>query len=199
MATTTKSRKTAKSAAKKPAESFEDLTRIRDIIFGPMMRDYDKRFRRLENAFTKLGKELKEWADGLEAKIASQQKKSRDEMIEAIRKVDSRADKTEKQAEQRSESLLKRLEGDRERLLGKVTEAKTQFTNRLAKESAKLSEAANAIYEELSAAIEEVGSDAATQIEELDHAKPNRFSLGEALIALGNNVKNGAGKKAKRG
>jgi DNA repair exonuclease SbcCD ATPase subunit len=79
---------TGKESATTPqAEHVEDVNRIRDILFGSQMRDYDERFDSVQRDLKRLQKEL----DSLSERLANQddeQNKKLQSLRRDMRKAD---------------------------------------------------------------------------------------------------------------
>jgi predicted nucleic acid-binding Zn-ribbon protein len=63
------------TSAPSAAESVQEMDRVRDIIFGPQMRDYAQRFQAVERDLERLQQEIDRLAEGLADQDSSQTKK----------------------------------------------------------------------------------------------------------------------------
>jgi predicted RNase H-like nuclease (RuvC/YqgF family) len=77
-----------KSATMPQAEPMEDVNRIRDIIFGSQMKDYDERFDSLQRDLKRLEKEL----DGLSERLTNQDGEQNNK-LQSLRRSMRRADR----------------------------------------------------------------------------------------------------------
>lgn len=147
------------------AEQPESVDRIRDIIFGPKMRDYDQRFEAIVRDLDRLQQEL----DGLTDKQTSQnaaQTKSSQTLRQELRQADS---------ELRSE------------LKQELARIETQ----MAEQNASQNEELQALRQELRKANADLREELRQIAQRLTGDKTDRSTLGDLFIELGNQVKSG--------
>ena len=70
-----------------PEEGGPEVDRIRDIIFGPQMRDYQQRFQTVQRDLDRLQQEINQLSEQL-----AEQDRSQGERLQALRKEVRRAD-----------------------------------------------------------------------------------------------------------
>jgi predicted nucleic acid-binding Zn-ribbon protein len=75
------------TSATSAVESVQEMDRVRDIIFGPQMRDYAQRFQAVERDLERLQQEIDRLAEGLADQDSSQTKK-----LQNLRREMRRAD-----------------------------------------------------------------------------------------------------------
>lgn len=183
----------------------ESVERIRDIIFGPKMRDYEQRFDALTRDLNRLQADLDNLAEQLTAKDASQTKN-----LQAARQ----------ELRQANGDLRNELKAEATRLGGQMAEQHTGHTNalqaarqellqadatmqsELRAESEQLSCALNdhetaqkntlqQLRQELRKADADLREELRQVMQRLTDDKTDRSMLGELFIELGNHVKSG--------
>lgn len=185
----------------------ESVDRIRDIIFGPTMRDYDQRFEGVQRDLSRLQTELDRLNELLAVKDAAQAKN-----LQAVRQ-ELRQANTDLRTEARNE--LARLTaqladqntaqtGQLQSLRDELREADRllhdELTAGLGRLDAQLTDQATAQSESLQTVRQELRSadadlrDELRQIaQRLTDTKTDRSLLGDLFIELGNHIKGGGG------
>ncbi len=147
-----------------PPESTPDsgpgnIDKIRDILFGSNMRDYEQRFARLEEALRKESSDLRETTRrSLEALEAFVHKE--------LAALDMRLNTERDERSENHSSLVKKI-GEFE---NQEAQAKREIRNDLLQQSKELSDAIRDKGEELIALLER-------RAQELQHAKTDRAAL----------------------
>lgn len=148
-----------------PEPSAESVDRIRDIIFGPKMRDYEQRFETHASDLTRIHAELDRLAEQLAAQAAAQTK-----ALQALRQELRGADN----------DLRLELKGEVDRLAGQ-----------LAEQQAETGASLQALRSELRAADGELREELRRIAQKLTDDKTDRATLGDLFIELGRHVKSG--------
>jgi hypothetical protein len=136
-----------------------NIDKIRDILFGSNMRDYEQRFARLEEALKKESSDLRETTrrhlEALEAFVHKE-----------LAALDVRLKTERDERSETSASLLKKI-GELE---NHEAQAEREIRNDLLQQSKELTDAIRAKGEELIALLER-------RAQELQHAKTDRAAL----------------------
>lgn len=183
----------------------ESVERIRDIIFGPKMRDYEQRFDAVIRDLARLQEELDLLGEQLSAKDAAQGKS-----LQAVRQ----------ELRQANGELRNELKTETTRLSGQLAEQHTTHTSALQAARQELLQADDVLQTTLKADLEQLSctltdhdtaqknslqtlrqefrkADADLReelrqvMQRLTDDKTDRSTLGELFIELGNHVKNG--------
>lgn len=191
--------------AEQPALQGESVERIRDIIFGPKMRDYEQRFEALLRDLARLQADLDNLAEQVAAKDAGQSKN-----LQAVRQELRQAD-----GELRNE-----LKSEGTRLTTQLAEQHTAHSNALTAARQELQLADDNLQAGFKAEIEQVNcnlgdhetaqkaslqslrqefrkADADLReelrqvMQRLTDDKTDRSTLGELFVELGNHIKSG--------
>ncbi len=191
--------------AEQPALQGESVERIRDIIFGPKMRDYEQRFDALVRDVNRLQADLDHLSEQLTAKEAAQSKS-----LQALRQELRQAD-GELRGEAKAESA---------RLSAHMAEQNTALTNALNAARQELGQADDNLQAAFKADVEQVNCAIADHeasqkttiqslrqelrkadadireelrliMQRLTDEKTDRSTLGELFVELGNHVKSG--------
>lgn len=150
----------ANKNAKAGADSGANVDKIRDILFGSQMRDYEKKFTRFEERLLKetleLREEIKRRFASLETYIknevdalSSQQKAEKAERIEALKELakelqdstkawEKKAGQIEDQATKAQRDLRQQILEESKRLAAEINEKHSEVSRRLDKEAADL-------------------------------------------------------------
>lgn len=119
----------------------ESVERIRDIIFGPKMRDYEQRFEALTRDLNRLQADLDSLAEQLTAKDASQTKN-----LQAARQ----------ELRQANGDLRNELKAEATRLGGQLAEQHTAHTNALQAARQELLQGDTTMQSELRSELEQL-------------------------------------------
>ncbi len=183
----------------------ESVERIRDIIFGPKMRDYEQRFDAVMRDLARLQQDLDHLGEQLTTKDAAQNKnlqtlrqelrqadgELRNEVkAEATRLTGQLADQHSSHANalqaarqellQADDLMQAALKTDMEQLNGTLTDHETAQKSTLQSLRQELRKADADLREELRQVMQRLTDD-----------KTDRSTLGELFIELGNHVKSG--------
>ncbi len=191
--------------AEQPTLQGESVERIRDIIFGPKMRDYEQRFDALVRDLGRLQADLDGLAEQFTAKDAAQSKNT-----QAVRQELRQAD-IELRNEMKAESA---------RLGGQLAEQQTLQTNALnaARQELQLADdnlqagfkadveqvncamadhetaqktALQSLRQEFRKADADLREELRQVMQRLTDDKTDRSTLGELFVELGNHIKSG--------
>ena len=146
-------------------EQPESVDRIRDIIFGPKMRDYDQRFEAIVRDLDRLQHELDSLSDKHTGQNTTQTKS-----VQALRQELRQAD-SEIRSELKQE--LARIEAQ------------------MAEQNASQSEELQTLRQELRKANADLREELRQIAQRLTGEKTDRSTLGDLFIELGNQVKSG--------
>jgi exonuclease VII large subunit len=174
-------------AAEKPTEMESgNVDKIREILFGGQMRDYDKRFARLEERLIKESSELRE------------DSRRRFEALETFVNKEFAALGQRLQAEQQSregsvqtvsrelQEVIKSLDAKLTQFYNQSTETQHDLRQQLLDQSKNLNEEIRRKHEDVSATLER-------ELAQLNHEKTDRASLSalftEVALRLNNDFK----------
>jgi len=191
-------RMSAKKAAKQPAkdldaESAQKVERIRNIVFGSQMREYEQRFATINRDVTRVQQEIAQTNDQLLTQIA--------QLSGQIRDLNERLGA--KLSEQ-SQLLTKRIEDVERTQAAKVSELDARLSNQLREQESnlalqvqKLTESATEQTKRLQQTIHALDEDVRTELrshaEHLAETKMDRSTLGQLLVEMGNDLQEGVG------
>src|ERR1700727_3838616 len=124
----------------------QNVDKIRDILFGSQMRDYDKRFGRLEERLIKdaesLRDEMKKRFEALEGfvqkeieSLGQRLKTEKSERAEAVKEIGVQMRDTSKTFDKRLGSLDDQLTGDAAELRARILEQSKALTNDITEKS----------------------------------------------------------------
>lgn len=97
------------TSATSAAESAQEMDRVRDIIFGPQMRDYAQRFQAVERDLERLQQEIDRLAEGLADQDSSQTKKLQNLRREMRRADDGLRDELRQTAQRLTDDKVDRV------------------------------------------------------------------------------------------
>lgn len=155
-------------------EGLQNLDRIREIIFGPVMREYDRKFRRIDATLQRFQKLIQERAAAVEASLAELSKRLQHDIADL-----------ETRAAQRVEAIEARQDADAQKFGQRLEGLKADARARLAKEVEAMAQKVAALKDALLKQLEKASDEALEEREILSDEKTDRRVLGEALIALG--------------
>lgn len=165
------------SGVQVPPDAVGNVDQIRDILFGTQMRDYERRFARLEERMSKdlaqLREDTRKQFDALES-YARGEIESLSERLSAEQK--DRASRDE-QLGAALEELLKAFKARAGELDEKLTRAAKDLRQQLLAQSKSLSGEIHSTHKELSASLER-------EADELRSTKVDRAKLSEILSQM---------------
>ena len=174
----------------------QDVDRIRDILFGHQMREYEQRFQtmqrdlgRLQQMLNRLTERLAEQDSGhseklqaeasrLGQQLADQEAALTDKMAQDRQDLQHRLDQLGKQATDQASSLERKLQQEAERLGRQLTDQEAQFARRLQSHHAEMRQADDDLRQELREAVQKLVED-----------KTDRLALSEMFIQVGEQLK----------
>ncbi len=167
---------------------IESVVRIRDILFGAQMREYEKRFSRLEE---RIFKEVNELRD---------ESKKRFESLENYfkREAESLSARVKSEQEDRNESVQKVL-GDLKDTTTTFEKRVNQLNQQVGKEASDLRQQILDQSKNLSDSIREKNDESSAQLrklaQELRTDKVDRTSLSELLVQMAMHLNNDMAQK----
>ena len=162
------------------------VDQIRDIIFGGQMRDYEQRFKKLEERLTQQAAELSEDLQKRAEALAELGIKGFESLT-----VNLKAEKGERaEADKELTKELKELSKTIDRGLAQLTDQ----TERLHKETLKyIAEQVKALRDQSRAEREDLAARLDRDLAELEGSKPDRLALGDILAEMGARLKGETG------
>ena len=166
-----------KNAVNGEMKEGANVDKIRDILFGSNMREYEKRFARLEERLTKSSDALR---DDLKKRFDTLESYVREEMDSNNTRL--KAEKTErseniKELTRETRDSTKSLEKKLSLLEEQLTSAQTDLRTRILDQSKSLSNQIQKMKDELEAALE-------TEAETLRNDKTDRAQLADLFAEL---------------
>ncbi len=166
-----------KNAVNGEMKEGANVDKIRDILFGSNMREYEKRFARLEERLTKSSDALR---DDLKKRFDTLESYVREEMDSNNTRL--KAEKTErneniKELTRETRDNAKSLEKKLSQLEEQLTSAQTDLRARILDQSKSLSNQIQKMKDELEAALE-------TEAETLRNDKTDRAQLADLFAEL---------------
>lgn len=183
----------------------ESVERIRDIIFGPKIRDYEQRFDALSRDLARMQQDLDHLGEQLTAKDASQGKNLQALRLE-LRQADSEqrnewkaeAGRITGQVAEQHTAHANSLQAARQELLqadeGLKSTLKTeleQLAGTVADQATAQKDALHSLRQELRKADANLREELRQVMQRLTDDKTDRSTLGELFIELGQHVKSG--------
>ncbi len=182
MATKTKKGQSAKKSSKETAVESDqvdgeagNVDQIRDILFGNQMRDYDRRFQRMEEALRKqlseLGREIKEELERLRTQI----RKDNEELRAALNQ----------ESEVRSEAIkdtVAELKKTANELSEQIHDVEAIHDQRAADLRDQILAQSKALSEDIQKREERLSTALADSTSELSETKMDRSALAQLLV-----------------
>ena len=163
-----------------------NVDKIREILFGGQMRDYDKRFARLEERLLKESNELRE---GNRRSLEALETFVKNEFASLANRLQMEQQSREGSDQNLSRELqeaIRSVEGKLTQFQNQTTETQRDLRQQLLDQSKSLNEEIRRKHDELSATIER-------EVADLSHEKTDRASLSalftELALRLNNDFK----------
>jgi DNA repair exonuclease SbcCD ATPase subunit len=163
-----------------------NVDKIREILFGGQMRDYDKRFNRLEERFLKESAELREDS---RRRVEALETFVNKEFAALINRLQAEQQSRESSVQTMSRELneaIKTLDAKLTQFYNQSTETQHDLRQQLLEQSKNLNEEIRRKHDDVSATLER-------ELAELNHEKTDRASLSalftEVALRLNNDFK----------
>lgn len=172
-------------------ESLEKMDRIRELVFGSQMRDYNQRFEVVNRDLGRLQQEINRLNEQLsvQAHAASQRLNEVDARLSAELQNQARLQTEATQAV--DHKLTDQVQALDRRTTEQFREADKKNNTRFQEIAEQLAQ----VNQELQRALRQIEGELRGEVrdwsERLTHDKTDRFSLGDLLIELGSNLKEG--------
>ena len=188
----------AKKAAKQQIESADidsaqKVERIRNIVFGSQMREYEQRFATINRDIARVQQE-----------IAHTNEQMLNQVKQLSAQIHDLGERLGAKLSEQSQLLTKRIDEVERTQSAKVSELDTRLTNQLheqesnlARQVQLLTESAAEQTKHLQQAIHTLDEDIRTELrshaERLAETKMDRSTLGQLLVEMGNDLQEGVG------
>jgi seryl-tRNA synthetase len=163
-----------------------NVDKIREILFGGQMRDYDRRFARLEERLLKESNDLRESTRQSVAALEAFVKQE-------FQSLSSRLQAEQKNREGSIESVTRELHDTAKTLDTKLNQFDTQTTQTQSELRHQLLEQSKSLSEEIRRKTDEVSALVDREVKDLNHGKTDRASLSalftEVALRLNNDFK----------
>jgi len=172
-------------------DSVQKVERIREIVFGAQMRDYDQRFNNVTRDYARLQQEMA----NANKQILSQIKQLGDQLHELNERLDAKIGNQSQQLIARIEEVDNRQTAQLRNLDTRVNEELHRHEAELAQQVQKLTTSATEQFERMQQSLhmtsEDIRSELRENAEHLSNVKTDRMTLGQLLIEMGNDLQKG--------
>ena len=174
-----------------PQESVQqpeagNVDKIREILFGGQMRDYDKRFSRLEERLARESSELRAETKRLLEALETFVKKEFESLTNRLQSEQKTRDESVQDVTRKLQETGKALESKLAQFDTQTTQAQRDLRQQLLDQSKSLSEEIRRKHDEVSALVQR-------EVTELSHDKTDRTALSalftEVALRLNNDFK----------
>ncbi|SRR6266498_3718607 len=163
-----------------------NVDKIREILFGGNMRDYDKRFSRLEERLARESSDLRSEAKKLLDSLETFVKKEFEALSNRLESEQKNRHESVQDVSQELRHTAKALETKLAQFDTQTTQAQRELREQLLDQSKSLSEEIRRKHDEVSSVLDR-------QVKELNHEKTDRASLSalftEVALRLNNDFK----------
>lgn len=174
-------------------DSAQKVERIRNIVFGAQMREYDQRFNNIGRDIVRVQQEIAQ----VNSQLLAQVKQLGAEIHEVNERLSAKLN-------EQSQQLSKRIEEVESRQAAKVSDLDTRLSSQLREQESNLAaqvqklttsavEQTEQLQQALHALDEDIRSELRSHAEHLGDAKMDRSTLGQLLIEMGNDLQEGVG------
>lgn len=165
-----------------PARESNNISRIRDIIFGNEMREFSRRFRTLERSLENHKREIDERYSALEARLSNQFDLMRGEIRQGLQEI-------ERKSAERNDELSQQYQTDFRRLSDTIDSNQREVSDHVSRFVAEQGSRLAELREQIHRSHEQMRHDLMEECDTLDGNKVSRYDLGDSLIALGMRLK----------
>jgi seryl-tRNA synthetase len=163
-----------------------NVDKIREILFGGQMRDYDKRFSRLEEHLARESSELRAETKRLLEALETFVKKEFEALTNRLQSEQKTRDESVQEVSRKLQETGKALESKLAEFDTQTTQAQRDLRQQLLDQSKSLSEEIRRKHDEVSALVQR-------EVTELSHDKTDRTALSalftEVALRLNNDFK----------
>ena len=160
----------------------DNVDKVRDIIFGSQMREYNNRFRRLARDMDKVSRELERKYSDLEIKMEEKAESLSNELQRGIAELDKKITEALDNLSLKEGADFKKLSDMIDELTRDTMESMERLTN---EQNSRFNE----LREQLRRNYDELRNELVSEVDSLEDSKVDRFNLAESLIALGMKLK----------
>jgi len=164
------------------AREGQHVDKIRDILFGSQMRDYDKRFSRLEEKLTKnadsLREEMKKRLDALEAFIRQE-----------VESIGLRAKNEKSERAEAVKEITRELRDTSKAIEKKIAQADDQFSKDTTELRTKILEQSKALLGEIQDRHKTMSATLDREVEALQTDKTDRKALADLFTEMAMRLK----------
>ena len=166
-----------------------EVDRIRDIIFGSQMRQYEQRFQRLVQQTELLGKQLEELRGALDQQRSDQEARSR-EIQEELRQRHAELDNTlSSQVTRLETSFGQKTAQMQDEFRQALNELRTQAFSRMDQQGTDVEARMRRLAADMRQQDQALQSEFAAALAALEDAKTDRLNLGDLLVEMGMRLK----------
>lgn len=190
----------AKPASVQPAAGSQDIARVRDILIGPLMRDYDQRFQlvqrdveRLQKLLDQMTEQLHQQADSQTQSLDCQVERLSGQLTEQDQRLAGKAADESAKIQSRFEELASRLEQQGSAQALKLSQEAERRDKQLAALDATIAKKFQTLQRETRAGDDELRRELREMVEKLTYDKADRQSLGQMLVEIGDQLIRGGG------
>lgn len=175
------------------ADSIEKVERIRDIVFGAQMRDYDRRFGGIARDISRIQQEM----NSANEKILGQIKALDNQLREHHERLSARVQEQGKQLSARIEQVDSQQSAKMSELDTRFGTQMRQLEEDLTRQLQSLRMAGDEQFDGLHRSVAQISEDLRDEIRDhadrLSDSKTDRTTLGQLLIQVGKDLQEGTG------
>lgn len=186
---------------KKPESQFAsagEVEHIRDIIFGPQMRDYEQRFIVVQRDLERLQQALNSVSDRLAEQGSQQESKLREEVERLNRLLAEQEEGQNKRLQEESEQLQARLDRLDKSLAEqadgqgkKLAQEADRLGRMLSEQERNVKQQLQGLRRDMDKANEDLRQELRQLVRKLTDDKTDRLTLGELFIQVGSQLRQG--------
>ena len=177
---------TAKTPSQPAAD--QDISRVRDILLGPQMREYEQRFQMLQRDVDRLQKLFEQITEHTQEQTEAHAMRLASQISEQDMRLSQRLVEESTKATLQIQEIAERLTHESTLQTQRANQETDRFDKQLVNLEASLSKKLQAVQREARTNTDELRQELREMVDSLTHNKTDRQSLGQMLVEMGSQL-----------
>ena len=169
--------------------STEKLERIREIVFGAQMRDYNQRFENIQRDLARLQQEIQRLSEQMAEQGRQQSKQMRDTDDRLVAKLQEQSRQFTQQVTELDNRQSAQLRDADQRLGDLIADVDKRYGQKTSDLDSRFSQRTDDMQKLLHEIEQSIRTDLRENTETLGAAKVDRITLGDLLVQMGKSLR----------
>lgn len=171
-----------------PSSGDQDITRVRDILLGPQMRELDQRFQLLQRDVDRLQKLLDQMSEQMQEQTEAHGLRLVSQLSEQDARFTTRLQEENSRTKSQFEELNERLKYESAQQAQRMNQEAERFDKQLTNLETGLTKKLQGIQREARINNDDLRAEMRELVDNLMRTKTDRHSLGQMLMEIGNQL-----------